>query len=668
MNKKCVDDKLNIPTIQIVPPKEIFKKYQYTTKYKHEGKHKQKTANVIVVSYYRDINSKYIDDNYDLISKKSSAYGSDNKIIRGFKSSSIRSFDGNGITHNGYYTGKFGFIYDTEKLNSKIYGKRDINIRQNCSLFDKDGNILNKDLLKKNKSKGKSFDQQETLKILRNVDTNSGIDKPIEHLIADTDNILCCIEQLVSYIQHDGIKHDIQQLGIVLLLTEKINLMIKNYSLAKNNTNDGLKEWLDSFLSNLQEWPFNVDRKNITNKLMDDIKEKISKKAFYKTEDIMKLLEVDQNITNRLQELQDTWRTICNENKKKYGKYQFRTIDIKYKNDDVVLYVNGRAMLDIWTFNLSKPLLYNECILFSDKEKTYNNELQYVFPVKSLVIMKEDNKVHSMSADLKSTYGKECIKIINIQMSKGLPFIYVQEPTDDGARYKMTGMLLSEFFAETAGKKDKNYKKNIDELKKYEKTQFVLMQKNHCLVDDFAVKDILTQHPELRSDVMRQEEKNITIIESNTASIKAFAETADKKDKNYKKNINKLQKYEETQLKNHRLADDCAVKNILEKHSKQQSNVEPQKENILYPEPQSDFEPQKEENERPRPQSDVIRQEEKNITIIESNTASIKATRQPFWLDKAPLKDKILWNIATLGLINLGRFGCCNNANNTATL
>ena len=169
MNKKCVDDKLNIPTIQIVPPKEIFKKYQYTTKYKHEGKHKQKTANVIVVSYYRDINSKYIDDNYDLISKKSSAYGSDNKIIRGFKSSSIRSFDGNGITHNGYYTGKFGFIYDTEKLNSKIYGKRDINIRQNCSLFDKDGNILNKDLLKKNKSKGKSFDQQETLKILRNV-------------------------------------------------------------------------------------------------------------------------------------------------------------------------------------------------------------------------------------------------------------------------------------------------------------------------------------------------------------------------------------------------------------------------------------------------------------------------------------------------------------------
>ena len=592
MNKKCVDDKLNIPTIQIVPPKEIFKKYQYTTKYKHEGKHKQKTANVIVVSYYRDINSKYIDDNYDLISKKSSAYGSDNKIIRGFKSSSIRSFDGNGITHNGYYTGKFGFIYDTEKLNSKIYGKRDINIRQNCSLFDKDGNILNKDLLKKNKSKGKSFDQQETLKILRNVDTNSGIDKPIEHLIADTDNILCCIEQLVSYIQHDGIKHDIQQLGIVLLLTEKINLMIKNYSLAKNNTNDGLKEWLDSFLSNLQEWPFNVDRKNITNKLMDDIKEKISKKAFYKTEDIMKLLEVDQNITNRLQELQDTWRTICNENKKKYGKYQFRTIDIKYKNDDVVLYVNGRAMLDIWTFNLSKPLLYNECILFSDKEKTYNNELQYVFPVKSLVIMKEDNKVHGMSADLKSTYGKECIKIINIQMSKGLPFIYVQEPTDDGARYKMTGMLLSEF----------------------------------------------------------------------------FAETADKKDKNYKKNINKLQKYEETQLKNHRLADDCAVKNILEKHSKQQSNVEPQKENILYPEPQSDFEPQKEENERPRPQSDVIRQEEKNITIIESNTASIKATRQPFWLDKAPLKDKILWNIATLGLINLGRFGCCNNANNTATL
>lgn len=561
MNEKCVDDKLNIPTIQILPPKEIFKKYQYTTKYKYDGKHKQKTANVIVVSYYRDINSKCIDDNYDLISKKSLEYGIGN-VIRGFKSSSIRSFDGNGITHNGYYTGKFGFIYDTEKLNSKIYGKRDINICQNCSLFDEDGNILNQDLLKENKSKGKSFDQRETLKILRNVDTNSGIDKPIEHLIADTDNILYCIEQLVSYIQNNGIKRDIQQLGMVLLLTEKINLMINNYSLVENNTNDGLKEWLNSFLSNLQGWPFNVNKETITNKLMDDIKEKISKKASYKMEDIMKLLEVDQNITNRLQELQDTWRTLCNESKKKDGEYQFRTIDIKYKNDDVFLYVNGRAMLDIWNFNLSKPLLYNECILFSDKEETYHDELQYVFPVKSLVIMKEDNGFRGIFTELKSTYSKECIKIINIQMSKGLPFIYVQEPTEDGAGYKMTGMLLSEFFAETADEKDKSYQENINKLKEYEKAQFVLMQQNHCLKDDFAVNDILTKHPELKLD------------------------------------------------------------------------VKPQKK--------------------------------ANITIIEDDTQSIKATRQPFWLDEAPLKDKILWNIATLGLINLGRCGCCNDASNTA--
>ena len=104
--------------------------------------------------------------------------------------------------------------------------------------------------------------------------------------------------------------------------------------------------------------------------------------------------------------------------------------------------------------------------------------------------------------------------------------------------------------------------------------------------------------------------------------------------------------------KNHCLADDFAVNDILTKHPELKLNVEPQKE----------------ENEHPEMRSDVEARKEENITIIEDDTKNTKTTRRPFWLDEAPLKNKILWNIATLGLINLGRFGCCNDANNTATL
>ena len=82
--------------------------------------------------------------------------------------------------------------------------------------------------------------------------------------------------------------------------------------------------------------------------------------------------------------------------------------------------------------------------------------------------------------------------------------------------------------------------------------------------------------------------------------------------------------------------DDFAVNDILTKHPELKLDVKPQKK--------------------------------ANITIIEDDTESIKTTRRPFWLDEAPLKDKIFWNIATLGLINLGRFGCSNGTNNTATL
>ena len=285
---------------------------------------------------------------------------------------------------------------------------------------------------------------------------------------------------------------------------------------------------------------------------------------------------------NFLKEINTVWHQICNSDEKKVssrnhrdGPYLNRKIEFSVDDEKCVLSINGgRIFLNIDTFEPLKCLSHNELVLFSNKINTNNDK--YIFPLKSLIITKSRDGKDPWYVQYQQNY----MQIINFQMSKGLPFIYVQEITDDGAGYKMTGMLLSEFFAETADKNDKSYQENIDELKKYEETQFILMQENHCLVDDFAVNDILTKHPELRSDV----------------------------------------------------------------------------------------EPQKEENKYPDPQSDVIRREEKNITIIEDDTASIKATSKPFWLDKAPLKDKILLNIATLGLINLGRFGCCNDANNTATL
>ena len=609
MNEKCADDRLNIPKVQIVPPKEIFKKYPYTTKYKNDNNKKEKKiANVIVVSYYDKIESEYIDDNYNFIEDKNViAYG---KAMRPFKCSSLLSFDDNGITNNGCYGdlkyGNIGFVYDISDndLICKIYGKQDVNTREGY-YFDQFGNINNQSLLTKGKTTRDAFFRRQRLRVLRNKDNNDNINAPIQHLIQDTDNILNNIKKLKqwlnSQLKEEKFMKQILKIKNIQLLSYHLRPYWENiyYAGSVNEINDIWNEIKEEIKNILGE-----DSLNKKNELLNNIYSQIATEGFIKNKqlDMDWASEMVTNLkcqlkyqlcdltteeeNNFLKEINTAWHKICNSDEKKVssrnnrdGPYMNRKIEFSVKSsaDDEkrVLSINGgRVFLNIDTFEPLQCLSHNELVLFSNKINTNNNK--YIFPLKSLIITKsQEDKDH-----WHVQYQQNYMQIINFQMSKGLPFIYVQEITDDGAGYKITGMLLSEFFAETADKKDKSYQENIDKLKKYEEKQFVLMQENHCLADDFAVKNILTKHPELKLDV----------------------------------------------------------------------------------------EPQKEKNEHSRPQSDVIQQEEKNITIIEDDTESIKATRKPFWLDEAPLKDKIFWNIATLGLINLGRFGCCNGTNNTATL